>query len=280
MSDQLSQFVAWVAWRLRGGSRKDRPQGLPARIDLAWWGYLHAIKEAARVVSTGLQPKPPSPFDGRGSIFRAPDSGIEDAAEQARAGIRWAALNVGDYDPARWTLYRSRADAAGIRCFPWLRARVVDDLRKLLQVADRWQSEAVLINLESEAVDGPLYPATVAEVVRSEWARPWGLVTLGWLQNGAGWGNISAADRVYLEIFEDVRRQDAPDLSLAEYAARCVEHAVAEGVPDTGPAWPTTGRLRRPPSASTPGTTWARGTGSAGGRHELWTPVHSYGLSP
>jgi hypothetical protein len=71
----------------------------------------------------------------------------------------------------------------------------------------------------------------VAEVVRSEWARPWGLVTLGWLQNGAGWGNISAADRVYLEIFEDVRRQDAPDLSLAEYAARCVEHAVAEGVP-------------------------------------------------
>jgi len=239
MSDQVSQFVAWAAWRLRGGLQKERPPGLPARIDPDWWAYLRMISEAVHgtptltttATTTVVHPKPLSPFDGRGAIFRAPDSGIEDAAEQARAGIRWAALNIGDYAPERWTLYRTRADAAGIRCFPWLRARTVDDLRKLFQVGGRWQATAILINLESEVVDGPLYPIRVAQLVAAEWKHAWGLVTLGWLQNGAGWWNIADAERVYLEIFEDVRRREARDLSLSKYAQACLDHALKELVP-------------------------------------------------
>ncbi len=161
-------------------------------------------------------------FEDTGALLRTPGGNVENIADQEPV-IRWAALNIGievQRDPSRWKRQLSLYADAGIRTFPWLHCRTLDDVDFLVSVGTEWGSPAIGLNIEDVNGD-KLVLAQVQKHVKS-WTRQILMPTLPWVQNGQGWEHLARCVAA-LEIFPD--ENDA-----SKVPQDCIDHAFAEGL--------------------------------------------------
>lgn len=173
--------------------------------------------------------------------MRTPDGNVEDVQEMKQAGMAWLALNVGDHAPNKWTLVRSRADAASVVVFPWARlghpehGETFDDclvkLQVLYQACDAW-GENCIPNVETE-FKTICTPAQLAPELDS---RVHGISTVGWLYQDTDYSPITDKPFLLQVFWEDMKF----DPSLMEQKQReCVYHAREKGCGNVGVTFQT-----------------------------------------
>lgn len=138
-----------------------------------------------------------------GALFRAP-GGQNEHPEAWGSVIRWGALNVGaeaNRDPD-WLRQRKLMRESNTAHFPWVHVHNLEDLDRLLAIADKWHltggARVAGVNIEDVVTD-KLNLAHVAERL-DRWGGQVIIPTLAWLQNGQGWHYL-AAHHFALEYF-------------------------------------------------------------------------------
>jgi hypothetical protein len=166
-------------------------------------------------------------------LLRDPRGGVEDVLEMREAGVKWLALNVGDFPMTAWATVLNRAAAIGVAYLPWARlaqpgepsSAVQGKLELLAQVGRAWNAPAILPNYEKEAET--VSPAAVAKMLLMvDWPRLVGFSTQGWLANDVDFGPLNAHP-VLLQCFPtDAGWQPA---DVRQKTLQCVTHARDKG---------------------------------------------------
>jgi hypothetical protein len=173
-------------------------------------------------------------FRRTGVYLRTPGGNVENIADQ-KPVVRWAALNVGEEvegDPSRWDRQRTLYAEAGIKAFPWLHCRELDDVDSLVSVARKWGSPAIGLNIEDVENDFRQKGVTLADVAQrvSEWQGQIHMATLPWVQNEQGWSSLTRAIAA-LEVFADEQQKLFPGgAPEPEIVQQLVDHAFEEGL--------------------------------------------------
>lgn len=130
-------------------------------------------------------------FEQTGAVWVTP-GGDTEHPEAWGPVVRWCALNIGaeaDRDPD-WNRMRQLCAAAGVAAFPWLHCHTYPDIDRLIAKAQAWGAPAVGLNIEDVVTDG-LAAGPVKQRLLA-WGKDCLVITLPWLANGWGWGQLSA----------------------------------------------------------------------------------------
>lgn len=164
-----------------------------------------------------------------GAYCRTAGGNLERPELQAPV-VKWLAwsINVDNGaagDPGVWTRCRGLWDGAGLAHFPWLHVRKLEDVDRLITTGLEASSPAIGLNLEDVVGDFTSKGITLERIATKleRWAGPIHMPTLGWVQNGQGWGALRRVVAA-LEIFPDEVPATAADVP------GCVAHAFAEGL--------------------------------------------------
>lgn len=182
-------YWPWAAWRL-GGRKGKRPASAPKFIPA--WAY---VKLAAQIALN--KPPPYAGFFARdGALLRNPRGGVDDIPKMKAAGLKWVALNVGDYPGLQWMNIRLLCNQAGIDVIPWQRCYKETDVIHLMGIATDWASEALVVNLEDEGWRqtemGFLPPEKVGELL-APWQEEVAVSTVGFPPAWPKWKAIKGA---------------------------------------------------------------------------------------
>ena len=123
-------------------------------------------------------------------FLRNPRGGVEDVQNMKANGFGAIFCNVGDHEPAEWSVVRDRARAANVVCGPWLRTSdesnefVPNKLLRLIEIADDWDAPYI-VNSESELKGSG---SDLTEYInrlcsQDEWAlsmEPWPFANVDW----------------------------------------------------------------------------------------------------
>ncbi len=160
-----------------------------------------------------------------GTLLRCPGGQNETVPQQIAAGVKWAALNMGrdpcvKQDPVVWNHQRKLYKDAGVPHGPWMHCHSMEDIEFVLGIAKLWGSDLVGVNIE-DVVSDNLSLEAVGRLLKPV-EIPIHLPTMGWVQNGQGWGHVDFCTFA-LEMFPEVE-----PLYLKDWQG-CVDHAFKEG---------------------------------------------------
>lgn len=165
-------FAPWMAWRLAGGVKSERPAGLPQRIPAWSWRCLQ--ERRPKPVASANAGCLARPF----ALLRNPRSGseVEKTAVAATAGIGTFLFNAFEGDVVHdWSLWRGEATKRGIRCGEWARCYVGDDIRRLISIGQTRGSAVIGLNVENEAETTCTPPVVASELLN--WPREVAIIT-------------------------------------------------------------------------------------------------------
>ena len=143
----------------------------------------------------------------QGAYCRTAGGNLQRPDDQKQA-VKWMAWslnkdNGGNGGAAVWDLARQLWKNAGIADFPWMHVRSMEDLTRLISVAEGKDSPAIGVNIE-DIVGDHLSLKEVGGYLLDFWVnryqKPVHMPTLTWVQNGQGWQYVGFAN-IALEIF-------------------------------------------------------------------------------
>lgn len=148
-------------------------------------------------------------------FLRDPEGGVEDVQLMKNAGFNVIAVNVQKEIPlSEWDLVRVRAVNAGATLIPWCYIWTLNDLDRLLAIADDWSKGVCIVNIEKEIDLGVYSSQAVADKVA---ARDVAYSSICWLYNAVNWRPMTNKPMM-LQIFP----YEIPE---AEKWEDCVKHA-------------------------------------------------------
>lgn len=151
--------------------------------------------------------------------------------------VNWMAWSInpdngGNGDPSVWARCRAGWSANGIQSFPWLHCHSMQDIERLITVAENNSSPAIGLNIE-DVVGDKLSLKEVSGLVLDFWVNKYEklvhMATEPWVQNSQGWGYMSFAVAA-LEIFPDQPTPVFPNGYNAQTCKDCITHAFNEGL--------------------------------------------------
>jgi hypothetical protein len=151
-------------------------------------------------------------------FMRDPAGGVEDVQMMKDAGYGMVACNVQkEIPPGRWDLVRGRAANAGVISVPWCYIWNLEDLQRLISIADQW-GVPPLVNVEKQLDLGVFSTQDIANMLQN---RDAAFSTEAWLYGAVDWSPI-AHWPMMLQIFP-LESQSAKD------PEGCRVHAHASG---------------------------------------------------